>query len=151
MVTFDAVIDAPPRRVYEVLTDFTRLGALNPAIVAVSAGAAPGGRGARVRTVLKSCIWLFCRKIVQVEDVFEPDARTIFARIVSGRGDFKSGWASWHLTAQGGQTHLHYEARRVPDFWIPPLIGPWAVERALRAQLKSSIPVLERLANPRAR
>ena len=144
--TFDAVVNAPLARVYAVLTDFPALPALNPAIVAVSVQAAPGGRGVRVRSVLRSCIWFFCRKVVQVEDVVEPNAHTIAARIVPGRGDFKSGWSNWRLTAQGGMTHLHYEARRVPDFWIPPLIGPWAVEHTLRTQLLASLPVLQRLA-----
>ncbi|MGH8738599.1 MAG: SRPBCC family protein [Burkholderiales bacterium] len=149
---FDAVIDALPRRVYQVLTDYSNLIELNPAIVAVSAQAAPGGRGERVRIVLESCILLFCRKIVQVEDVVEPDARTILSRIVPGRGDFKSGWTTWRLSAQGTRTHVRYEASRVPDFWIPPLIGPWAVAQSLREQLEASIPVLERLASqPRAR
>jgi len=150
-ITFDAVVDAPPQRVYEVLADYAKLGALSPAIIAMSVKAAPGGRGERVRSELKSCVWLFCRKIVQVEDVIEPDARTISARIVPGEGDFESGWCFWRVTAEGAGTRLHYEASRVPAFWIPPLIGPWAIERTLRAQLESSIPVLERLANPRAR
>ncbi len=145
-VSFDAQVDAPPRRVYQVLTDYGNIRALNPAIVAVSAQPAPGGRGERVRTVLESCIWLFCRKVVQVEDVVEPDARTILSRIVPGQGDFKSGWTTWHLSAQGVSTHLHYEASRVPNFWIPPLIGSWAVATALREQLEASIPVIERLA-----
>jgi carbon monoxide dehydrogenase subunit G len=147
-ITFDAVVDAPPRRVYELLSDYARLGALSPAIVSVSVAAAPGGHGERVRSVLKSCVWRFCRSIVQVEDVTEPDAQTISARIVAGQGDFESGWCFWRVTPQGAGTRLHYEARRVPAFWIPPLIGPWAVERTLRAQLESSISVLERLANP---
>jgi len=148
-VSFDAVVNAPLARVYAVLTDFPALPALNPAIVAVSVRPASGDRGVRVRSVLKSCIWFFCRKVVQVEDVVEPDAHTIAARIVPGRGDFKSGWSDWRLTAQGGRTRLHYEARRVPDFWIPPLIGPWAVEHTLRTQLLASLPVLQRLATAR--
>ena len=145
-VRFDAIVDAPLARVYAVLTDFPALPALNPTIVAVSVRPAPGGPGVRVRSVLKSCIWFFCRRVVQVEDVVEPDAHTIDARIVPGLGDFKSGWSDWRLTSQSGRTRLHYEARRVPDFWIPPLIGPWAVEHTLRTQLLASLPVLQRLA-----
>ena len=146
-VDFDAVVNAPVGRVYAVLTDFAALPALNPAIVAVSAQAAPAGRGERVRSVLSSCIWFFCRKVVQVEDVVEPNSHTILARIVPGLGDFKSGWSDWRLTAQGERTLLHYEASRVPDFWIPPLIGPWAVAHTLRTQLEATIPALERLAS----
>jgi len=151
-VSFDAVVKAPLPRVYAVLTDFPALPALNPAIIAVSVYPPPGGVGVRVRSVLKSCIWFFCRKVVQVEDVVEPNAHSIDARIVPGRGDFKSGWSDWRLSAQGAETRLHYEARRVPDFWIPPLIGPWAVEHTLRAQLEATLPILQRLASqPRAR
>ncbi len=112
----------------------------------MSVKAAPGGQGERVRSVLQSCIWFFCRKVVQVEDVVEPDAHRILARIVPGRGDFKRGWSAWRLSAQGARTKLHYEASRVPDFWIPPLIGPWVVAHTLREQLQAGIPVLERLA-----
>ena len=151
-VSFDAVVNAPLPRVYRILTDFPALPALNPAIIAVRVNPAPDGKGVRVRSVLKSCIWFFCRKVVQVEDVVEPNAHSIDSRIVPGDGDFKSGWSTWRLTAQGGETRLHYEARRVPDFWIPPLIGPWAVEHTLRAQLEATLPVLRRLADqPRAR
>jgi hypothetical protein len=151
-VSLDAMVDAPLPRVFAVLTNFAKLPALNPAIVAVSEQASPGGHGERVRSVLESCIWFFCRKVVQVEDVIEPDAHTILARIVPGLCDFKSGWSDWRLTAQGARTHLHYEASRIPDFWIPPLIGPWIVAQTLRSQLEASLPVLQRLANqPRAR
>lgn len=146
-ITFDAVVDAPTRQVYEVLADYARLGKLSPIITAISVDVAPTGRGQRVRSVIKTCVWFFCRQIVQVEDVMEPDANTIIAHIVPGAGDFESGSFIWRVTNEGPHTRLHYEATRVAAFWIPPLIGPWVIRRTVREELESSIVMLERLAN----
>jgi carbon monoxide dehydrogenase subunit G len=146
-ITFDAVVDAPTRQVYEVLADYARLGKLSPVITAISVDVAPSGRGQRVRSVIKTCVWFFCRQIVQVEDVMEPDANTIIAHIVPGAGDFESGSFIWRVTNEGPHTRLHYEATRVAAFWIPPLIGPWVIRRTVREELESSIVMLERLAN----
>lgn len=146
-ITLDAVVNAPQPRVYRVLSDYARLGRMNPGIRSIGVRPAPGGAGERVRSVLDACAWFFCRQIVQVEDVAEPDPYTIAARIVPGEGDFRSGSCFWRVTADGAHTRLHYEATRVIGFWTPPIIGPWVIAHALRAQLSSSIAVLERLAN----
>jgi hypothetical protein len=57
----------------------------------------------------------------------------------------------WRVTDEGSRTRLHYEATRVAAFWIPPLIGPWAIKRTLREQLESGIVSLERVANQKPR
>ena len=152
-IVFDAVIDAPPSRVHKVLVDFANIGKINPDVTDVSVDVAPTGRGEpRVRSVIESCVLFFCRQLVQVEDVTEPDANTILTTIVPGAGDFKSGSTLWRLTAEGPciRTRLHYEATRVAGFWVPPLIGPWAVKSKMREQLEYSILAVERLANPNA-
>ena len=150
-IEFDAVVDAPARQVYAVLADYASLGKVNPVITAISVEVAPTGRGKRVRSVIRSCVWFFCRQIVQVEDVMESAPNTISARIVPGAGDFESGSFVWRVTDEGPRTRLHYEATRVAAFWIPPLIGPWAIKRTLREQLESSIVSLERVANQKPR
>lgn len=150
MIAFDAVIDAPAPQVYKVIGDFPRMGEISPDIIAVSVDALPAGRGSRVRSTIESCVWFFCRQIVQVEDVVALDAYTIVAGIVPGAGDFRSGSTVWRLSSEGPRTRLRYEATRVADFWIPPLVGPWAVRRAMREQLEFSIMAIERLASQRA-
>jgi len=146
-IALDAIVDAPSQRVYAVLSDYARLGRLNPVITAIDVELAPNGDGDRVRSVIKACITFFCRRIVQVEDVFEPDSNTIAARIVPGAGDFESGSCYWRVTKAGHRTRLRYEAVRIAAFWIPPLIGPWAINRTMREQFTSSIATLERVAN----
>lgn len=148
-IVFDAVVDAPAPRVYAVLSDYAALGRLNPVISTMSVDAAPDGHSKRVRSVIRSCIWFFCKELVQVEDVTEPDPSTITARIVPGAGDFESGSCYWRVTREGLQSHVHYEATRAAAFWIPPVIGPWAINRAVREHFEASIANLERLANQR--
>ena len=148
-VVFDGAVDAPAARVYGVLSDYARLGRLSPDIAAISVEGHPTPQTERVRSVLKSCILFFCRSIVQVVDVSRPNARTIVDRVVPGQGDFAGGSSIWRITSQGPGTRLHYEATRVVAFWIPPLIGSWAIERMLRKQVVSSVSALERLARRR--
>ena len=145
-IVFDGVVDAPAARVYAVLSDYARLGRLNPTIIEISVEGHPAPQTERVRSVLESCIWFFCRKIVQVLDVTRPDAQTIVARIVPAQGDFESGSSIWRVTVQGPGTRLHCEDTRVAAFWIPPLIGTWAIARTFRQQLEFSVAALERLA-----
>ena len=145
-ITLDAVLDATQVRVYGVLSDYAHLNRMNPTIRSVSLLPAPGKSGIRVRSVLDGCVWFFCRQIVQVEDVTEPDPYTIVGQVVPGEGDFAVGSFSWRVTTERAGTRVHYEALQTPKFWIPPLIGPWAIARTLRSQFTSSVALLEHLA-----
>jgi hypothetical protein len=146
-ITLDAVVDGAQARVYEVLSDYARLDRMNPSIRSISVGSATGGMGKRVRSVLEDCVWFFCRRIIQVQDVTEPDPFTIVGHVVPDQGDFAAGSFSWRVTAEGARTRVRYEASEVPRFWVPPLIGPWMITKVMRARLTSSVAVLERLAN----
>ena len=146
-IEFDGLVEAPASRVYALLTDYQNLARLNPGITAVRVESMRGGRD-RVRMVLQNCIAFFCKEIVQVEDVTKPAPGTIVCRIVPGAGDFESGSCLWRISSEGARTRVHYEATRVAGFEIPPLIGPWAIGRAMHEQFQDSIENLERLARP---
>lgn len=149
-VSFDAVVDAPAQKVYGLLSDYEHLGSLSPVIVAITVGPRPLGAGQRVRSVLRSCFVVFCKEIVEVEDVTEANGQIIAAEIVPGAGDFQSGYSRWRIRAVGARTQLHYEATRTPSFWIPPLLGPWMIKATMRSHLESSVATLERLAGQNA-
>ena len=149
-IKLDAVVDAAQARVYGVLSDYTQLSRISPSIQSISVRPAPGNKGKRVRSVLEDCVWFFCRRIIQVEDVIQPDPFSIVGHVVPDEGDFAAGSFSWHVTAEGERTRVHYEASQVPRVWVPPLIGPWMISNVIRSRLTSSVPVLERLANESA-
>lgn len=145
-VAFDALVEAPRDRVFAILSDYAHLARINPQITSSSVSRSPTSAGARVRTVLHACIWLFCKNLVQVENVRTKGSNTIIARIIPGAGDFSGGTSVWHLERDGAATRLHYQATRKLTAWLPHLIGATVVKRRLRARFRASIDALERLA-----
>lgn len=146
-ITFDGVVDAPAQKVYGLLSDYARLDSLSPVIVTVTVQPTPQGAGPRVRSLLRTCIFLFCKEVIEVEDVTEASGQIIAAEIVPGAGDFASGHSRWRIEAVGAHTRLHYEATRTPSFWVPPVLGPWMIKAAMRKHLESSVATLERVVN----
>lgn len=142
-VSFDAVVDAPAQKVYRLLSDYAHLDRLSPAIIAVTVQPSPHGTGQRVRSVLRSCVLVFCKEVVEVQDVIRSDAQTIAAEIVPGAGDFRGGYSRWRIEAMGPRTRVHYEATRTPAFWIPPLLGSWMIKATMRKHFESSVARLE--------
>jgi hypothetical protein len=71
--------------------------------------------------------------------------RLLVAKLVRQDSDLRSGNARWQLSDAKGKTHLLFEARLEPDFWIPPLIGPLVVKHMLYTEAVDTVNTLERL------
>ena len=125
-----ALIEAPPAQVYRSITDFSNLPAINPSIEESAVLESQGHRH-RVHSVIRVCILVFCKRVEQVQDVTLVDSRTIVAVMVPGAGDFRTGEARWKLTTDGVATELLFTETFEPDFWVPPVIGTWLIEREL--------------------
>jgi hypothetical protein len=130
-LSITARVDAPLAVVYQSMTDFTNLSAINPSIEESQVLASEDARRQRVRSVIKVCILVFCKRVEQVQDVNLIDSRTLEATMVPGAGDFHSGLARWEFTPDGDGTVLHFTEVFEPDFWVPPVIGPWLIEKKL--------------------
>ena len=149
-VIFDAVVDAPAQQVYRLLSDYAHLDQLSPAIVTITVQTTPQGVGQRVRSVLRSCVLVFCREVIEVEDVTQSDGYIIAAEIVPGEGDFRGGHSRWRIQPAGSRTQLHYEAVRIPAFWLPRLVGSRIIKAAMRDHFAASVAKLECAINEHA-
>jgi hypothetical protein len=132
-LTSTAVFEAPLASVYAVLADYDELARLSPT-VAESEVLFRGSDDVppRVRTVLRGCVLFFCRSVVRVEEMFLVPGRVITTRVLPELSDFRGGFAQWTFYAlEDGRTRVDMEVRVLPDFFIPPLIGPLAVRRQL--------------------
>lgn len=138
-----ARVDAPLALLYQSITDFTNLAAINPSIEESRVLESPGSGRYRVRSVIRVCILIFCKRVVQVQDVTLVDSRTIAATMVPGDGDFRAGLARWELTADGTATELYFTEVFEPDFWVPPLIGPWLIEKELVREVARTATYIE--------
>lgn len=143
-LSISARMDAPLAVVYRSITDFSNLSAINPAIEESQVLESQGTRRSRVRSVIKVCILVFCKRVEQVQDVTLVDGRTVVARMVPGAGDFRAGLARWELTAAGDATELHFTEAFEPDFWVPPVIGPWLIERKLVREVAETAMYIEK-------
>ena len=129
------IIQAPPELIYDALTDFDNLDQLLKGI-RESRQLTDELDGIQVFTKRRSCFLLFCFTSEVVEEVTYPEPGVIVSTIVPDQSDFKSGYMRWRLTENGGGTTMVYDAKMVPDFWIPKLVGARAIKRNMSRQLK---------------
>lgn len=140
-----ASIDAPLATVYRSITDYDNLAAINPSIVASRAFATDDPRTHRVRSVIEVCILVFCKQVVQMQRVVQVNSRTIEAVMLPEGSDFRAGFARWEFGGDGVTTELHFSEELEPDFWVPPVIGPWLIERKLIREVTETVRYIEQL------
>ncbi len=145
-VHIETVINAAPRVVLGLLTDYAHLTRISPAVKESEVVAAFHGRRHRVRTVVELCVWIFCRALDQVQDMQQKSDRELVATLIPEGSDFKAGWARWIFRQEGGATRVSFTSQMEPDFLVPPLIGPWLLRRMLQREAVNTIEGLERLA-----
>jgi hypothetical protein len=146
LVEVDALVDVPEPRVRELLTDYDDLGRVNPAIEVseILKTREPGDY--QVRTVTEACVWFYCKRIHQVQDVIEATDGSVTATVVPELSDFRNGYARLNLWQETTGTRVLIRSEVEPDFWIPPLIGPWLIKRKLRSEALETVHNLERVA-----
>lgn len=150
LIHIDMLIDADPDRVYACLTDYDRLDRLSPEITRSELLYANHPQY-RVRVVTEGCIGPFCRTVEQVQDVTELRNGYILVKVMPAMSDLRYGQNVWHIRAENGRTRVTYSADLVPDFWLPPILGPLLFQQKLASEGENVINTLEMLARPPAR
>ncbi len=145
----EARLDAPLTASYATFRAFENLPRINDAVEAVQplAGAPAGAQ--RLYTRVRICVWLFCKQLEQVQDLREADngaGRGLDATVIPALSNLRYGRAHWRMRDCAPQTCLTFTAELEPAFWVPPLIGPWAIERAMRREALQTATGIERLA-----
>jgi hypothetical protein len=149
-VEVDALVNVPEPRVRELLTDYNHLGRVNPAIEVSKVLLARKSGDYRVLTETEACVWFYCMRVRQIQDVIEGADGTVTATVLPQYSDFKRGYARLTLWPAPDGTRVLIRSEVEPDFWIPPIIGPWLIKRKLRSEALETVQNLERLAPPAA-
>ncbi|MFA5941186.1 MAG: hypothetical protein WC809_17660 [Sinimarinibacterium sp.] len=149
-----ARLDTPLAASFGVFRDFANLPRINDAIELVQPlpGAPDGAQ--RLYTRVRVCIWYFCTHLDQVQDIVEvhdDDALGLDAEVLPEQSNLRYGRARWRMQHCGERTCLDFTAELEPDFWVPPIIGPWAIERAMRNEALQTAQGIERIARAETR
>ena len=144
-------LDAPPAAVFAVLTDYAHFTRISGSIVESRRVRQLDADDTLVYTDTRFCALFFCRHVKEMQKVTETPPGDIVSTVLPAQSDnVRSGSASLHMEAEGDGTLLHWQIRLQPGFWVPPLLGPYLVERSLRTEGRRSADGVERLARQRA-
>lgn len=120
---------APPAFVYSVLLDYDEFHRLTGGITSSRWLHETDAGLPLAYTRIDSCVAFFCRTLEKVERVHILGDLQFATEALPGRSDFKRYASTWRLQAEANGTLITYETTMQPAFWVPPLIGPWAIRR----------------------
>lgn len=142
--------DAEPDALFRVLTDFDLFEKFTSAIVE-SRNVAPDEQGRpQFFARMEGCVLLFCKSFVRNGHVETTSIDEIIAISDPERSDFKYSRERWELVPDGDGTKMIYEFDMEPAFWVPPVIGPYYIKRALRQGGERAVDRIEALAQDNA-
>jgi len=140
----ESLIDAPPALVLSTLLDYENFYRISGGIKETRYVEPDTDGMPRAYTRVESCVLFFCRSIEKVERVIVVSPEEIVLDVDPKHSDFRYNHSRWQIKADGRGTRLGYDMVMEPDFWIPPLIGPWAIEKKL---VSSAMTIARRLEN----
>lgn len=130
-------IDAPPPDVFAALRDYAALPRYDTALRRVHVEPTADANRVRLFATVHACVLIFCKTMHQEQimtAVPDADGGELRAVLVSTGGDFHGGHARWTVrpcSAGSALSCLHARIELRPDFWVPPLIGPWILKRKM--------------------
>ena len=139
-------LDVSPRALYRVLTDYDLFIKFTSSYVE-SRNMTPTTDGKpRFYTRMEACVLFFCKSFTRSGYLLlEPEVK-ITAIGYPESSDFDFSHENWHLIGEDGGTLLIYSFEMDPSFWVPPVVGPFYMKRALRRGGKDATNRIEALA-----
>ncbi|MBT8099357.1 MAG: hypothetical protein KJO82_06385 [Gammaproteobacteria bacterium] len=138
--------DTRPEDLYAVLTDYEMFQRFTSAIVE-SRNLDPDAEGRpEFYTRMEGCVLFWCRSFIRIGYLVLDPMQEIKAIVDADRSDFKTSTERWQLRSEDNGTLLIYEFEMIPDFWVPPVIGPYYIKRALRSGGERAAERIEALA-----
>lgn len=144
----EARLEATPESIYAVITDFD-----DNAYSRISRAykesryLPPASDGAPlVYTRMEGCMLWHCVTLERTERL-ETDAPYYIKSVALPDGsNFKHASSEWQLEPDGDGTLMTYRLEMEPDFFVPPIIGPWYLKRTLSQGGLRAVTRIERLA-----
>jgi hypothetical protein len=145
-LTSETRFDAKVEDLYRVLTDYDLFMQFSSVFVEAR-NEEPGANGnPRYFTRMEGCMLLFCKSFVREGELTLLPNTEIIAIADPDKSDFKYSREQWTLKKVGDGALLVYDFELEPDFWVPPVIGPYIMKRVLRRGGTDAVDRIEALA-----
>jgi hypothetical protein len=144
----ESVIAAPAEDIYTVLLEyddnaFQRISG----IYKESTYLEPDTDGTPViYTRMEGCLLFFCKSMRRVERVETIEYRYIRTTTLPEESDFRYSISEWTFEPTADGTRMTYLLIMEPDFWVPPVVGPWFLKRTLASGGERVVQRIERIA-----
>lgn len=106
-----------------------------------------GGMGYYIHN--RGCILFFCKSALRSGSVTSEAYEYIHAIADPETSDFELSDETWTFRNEDDGTIVRYELKMKPDFWIPPVVGPYLMKRKLRNDGGDAISRIEQIAKTR--
>lgn len=143
----ETMLTASPEAIRAVLTDYERFGRISSVYKEYGYLEPQPDGTPTVFTRMEGCIMrFFCKSMTRVERLEVNSTSHIRTVTLPEESDFKHSVSEWFIEPVGDGTRMVYTLEMVPDFWVPPVIGPPILERTLKQGGGAAIERIERLA-----
>lgn len=148
-LTSEVLFDADIESVYAVFLDYD-LSTQFSSFIVESRNLEPGENGQR-RFYIRNegCVLFFCKSFERTGDVEHEPHTFIRSTADADVSDFHASLESWTFESEGEGTVVEYSFEFEPKFWIPPVIGPYVLQKKLKNNSVRALYRIEALAQDR--
>ena len=151
LIGMHIAIDAAPADVFRALRDYAAMPRYNPDLLAVSVEPTSEPNRVRLFTTVHICVLLFCKTMHQ-EQVMTATVNVaggvLQAELLPQEGAFQGTghWAVKSCPENRPKSCVDAQIELVPNFWVPPVIGPWLIRKKMYDEAERSSVGLEQVA-----
>lgn len=142
----EAWFDASEEQLYQVLTDYELFKKFTSAFVE-SSNIEPDEYGRPgFHTRMEGCVLWWCKSLIRAGYLMLTPNSLIVAITDPEASNFKYSLETWELKKDGDGTLMIYNFHMEPDFFVPPVLGPFMIKRSLKSGGVDAIDRIEALA-----
>lgn len=147
-----ANVNANVDNVINIITDYKNLPSINPYLKESKLLDKPDDERTIVNMLTEICVLFLCYNIRHVQTFRLIENGILFSRIIPGKSDFHAGWMRWEIKEIDSNkispvTQIILNIEMVPDFFVPPVIGPYQIKKIMLEMTRATISNLEGKAN----
>ena len=154
-VFMDVRIGASRTSIFEAVTDYENLSRISGSIMSSRIVQEKDLNRKTILVHLRICIleffrWKFCPELDQTQQMTASPPLSLRADIPDDGTNIFQGYVEWKFTEEVRGTKVEFRSELTPLVEVFPILGPWAIKRALRREAHQIFEGLERFARKQA-